>query len=664
MLPGLQLLNLDAPTAVGGNLQKSLKKVTQAAKAARMLQAAAQAHKEAEEREREDQDLWEHEAAVRTKDEHKRGFVAITEDYVKVNGTQTDPITVEDLPEDMTEEDRDATYCIPLSRGPGIKIKIEEKEVPAMRCAWYSAKSLANLIIYNLQRNITEISNPTARGTLEDDDVDNILKWAMKFADEDKNKEASERLFPQVDADTLRELWENWAIERKRPDVLHPGTNHVPVYNVVDPIMVFHGYDAENGGLLNLPRGRIPEAIGELLARMERLSFERSERVFDRNGFGNRYDKALDLWVNMNIFRKHVYGNSLWGMVDGLEPYTKIWTFSRDAQRKITEASEDLQWFVWLQILAHWSAATLVGGVPDSSQVDVHIRLNAKKFLRKSFIEPNYRYPAHHNSTLLFPVAEFHNVEEIFPLFFADDDAEGSTRRWDINATDGEGATALDIAASWWNLKAVVKLLRYGADPNYASDRARDFFPNGVGFTPLMSALRNPDTTYALQRKHDIVDALINVGGARVNTRHYKTRKTPLMAAATHAGLKTIELLLETNRRQNIVIDVDVVNAQSEFGSTALHFAVDKQFRLDSLPDLYGVVGTLLAHRADPCIENNWGVSPLDIVERTERRQRDSGEVGGRPLLRDLFGSVRCDRPASGWGGRPPSGAVQRAGWR
>ena len=261
-----------------------------------------------------------------------------------------------------------------------------------------------------------------------------------------------------------------------------------------------------------------------------------------------------------------------------------------------------------------------------------------------------------------FPRAEFHNVEEIFPLFFADDDAEGSTRRWDINATDGEGATALDIAASWWNLKAVVKLLRYGADPNYASDRARDFFPNGVGFTPLMSALRNPDTTYALQRKHDIVDALINVGGARVNTRHYKTRKTPLMAAATHAGLKTIELLLETNRRQNIVIDVDVVNAQSEFGSTALHFAVDKQFRLD-IPDLYGVVGTLLAHppiRASrtigACRRSILWSEPKD-ANATLERSEDARYCGTCLAACDATGR----RPA-GAGARRR--AVQRAGWR
>ena len=117
----------------------------------------------------------------------------------------------------------------------------------------------------------------------------------------------------------------------------------------------------------------------------------------------------------------------------------------------------------------------------------------------------------------------------------------------DVNATQGDGATALHWATHRNNLELVQLLIEVGADVNIAND---------LGATPLWLATLNGSAS--------IAEKLI-VAGANVNVA-LKMGETPLMSAARSGNLDTVKLLLASG--------ADVNGAEKEKGQTPLMWAV------------------------------------------------------------------------------------------
>ena len=133
----------------------------------------------------------------------------------------------------------------------------------------------------------------------------------------------------------------------------------------------------------------------------------------------------------------------------------------------------------------------------------------------------------------------------------------------DVNAAEGDGATALHWASYRDDVESAALLIRAGAKVNAAND---------LGATPLWNACLNGSEA--------MVRLLLNVG-ANPNAK-LLLGETPLMAAARSGYAAIVELL--------IAKDADV-NARGARGQTALMWAVAQKH-----PD---VVKVLLAHRAD-----------------------------------------------------------------
>ena len=117
----------------------------------------------------------------------------------------------------------------------------------------------------------------------------------------------------------------------------------------------------------------------------------------------------------------------------------------------------------------------------------------------------------------------------------------------DVNASQGDGASALHWAAHRNDLDAATLLIEAGADVNT---------PNALGATPLWLA--------AINGSAPMVGRLLEAG-ANPNVS-LKMGETPLMTAARSGDLETVEQLLQHG--------ADVNAAEHERGQTALMWAV------------------------------------------------------------------------------------------
>lgn len=182
----------------------------------------------------------------------------------------------------------------------------------------------------------------------------------------------------------------------------------------------------------------------------------------------------------------------------------------------------------------------------------------------------------------------------------------------DVNARQGDGATALLWAAQWDDLEAADLLLRAGAKPDSANDygvtpisvaatngslemvtrllkagaRAGSALPNGE--TAVMSA--------ALTGRADVVAALLDAG-ADINAHEQSKGQTALMWAIASGDKEVPQLLVARGAD---------VNARSTAGFTPLTFAVRQN-------DL-ALVRLLLAKGADVNALSTDGTSTLHVA--------------------------------------------------
>jgi ankyrin repeat protein len=133
----------------------------------------------------------------------------------------------------------------------------------------------------------------------------------------------------------------------------------------------------------------------------------------------------------------------------------------------------------------------------------------------------------------------------------------------DVNAAQGDGATALHWAVYQDDLESVALLIRAGANVNAAND---------LGATPLWAACQNASA--AMVQK--LLEAGANPSAALLSG------ETLLMTAARSGKAEVVKLLLEKGAE---------VNARATRGQTALMWAVAQQH--------HEVVQLLLAHGAD-----------------------------------------------------------------
>ena len=174
--------------------------------------------------------------------------------------------------------------------------------------------------------------------------------------------------------------------------------------------------------------------------------------------------------------------------------------------------------------------------------------------------------------------------------------------RIDVNAPQGDGATALHWAAHWNDLETTDLLIRAGAAVNTAND---------LGATPLWVACTNSDSTAVVDRllmagadpnvalplgesplmtasqagNADAVKLLL-AHGANVNAKERSRGQTALMWAAAQQHRKVVKVLIENGADVNARADVKVmrVNTGSFLNNTI------SDYRSSSFYDVPGVV--------------------------------------------------------------------------
>ena len=151
----------------------------------------------------------------------------------------------------------------------------------------------------------------------------------------------------------------------------------------------------------------------------------------------------------------------------------------------------------------------------------------------------------------------------------------------DVNARQGDGATALSWAAHWNDLDVAERLIRAGADANAAND---------LGVTPLALACTNGSAPMA---------ARLLRAGADPN-RARKTGETPLMTAAYTGNLELVRLLLNHGANVN--------GAGRDTKQTALMWAVSEKHA--------DIVRTLVQAKADVGARSAGGFSALLFAAR------------------------------------------------
>ena len=168
----------------------------------------------------------------------------------------------------------------------------------------------------------------------------------------------------------------------------------------------------------------------------------------------------------------------------------------------------------------------------------------------------------------------------------------------DVNAKQGDGATALQWAAHWDDLDTADLLIRAGADVNAAND---------YGVTPLALACTN--------RSMAFVDTLL---AARANPNAAQiTGVTPLMECARTGATDAVKSLLAKGA------SVAVTHTRS--GQTALMWAIEGGHA--------DVVSLLIEHGADVRTPSKGGFTPLMFAAR-------SGDLDSARLLLDAGANV------------------------
>jgi ankyrin repeat protein len=158
-----------------------------------------------------------------------------------------------------------------------------------------------------------------------------------------------------------------------------------------------------------------------------------------------------------------------------------------------------------------------------------------------------------------------------------------------INDRDGEGSTALLLAAYRGRVPVVSFLLEGGADVNA---------PNNRGYTPLMAAAR--------EGRRDTVDLLID-SGAEVNSADTDGLTALIWAAGYCSDSRVLEDLIRSGAS---------VDAQDANGMTALIWAASM--------GLSDNVRVLLENGADPALTSQDGRSALSEA----RRRKRNGVIG------------------------------------
>lgn len=125
----------------------------------------------------------------------------------------------------------------------------------------------------------------------------------------------------------------------------------------------------------------------------------------------------------------------------------------------------------------------------------------------------------------------------------------------DSNSCDGDGFSALMLAAYAGNLPMVLALIEGGADVNAADER---------GWTPLMKAAHNAELDQGFP---DVAQVLIDAGANVEAAIGYGIR--PLMLAAGYGETAVVETLLKAG--------ADVL-ARNEGGLTALMMVKQKHY--------------------------------------------------------------------------------------
>jgi ankyrin repeat protein len=139
--------------------------------------------------------------------------------------------------------------------------------------------------------------------------------------------------------------------------------------------------------------------------------------------------------------------------------------------------------------------------------------------------------------------------------------------------------------------KKLDQLLQEGADLEFTY--ADDDFKNII--TPLMLAIKNNSPTAELMLKHS---RRIHINRTNIHG------ETPLMYAIMHKNMNAISALC---RNKNIQI-----NKQDNYGNTALMHCL---INYANNPETTQIISLLLAHGAEPEIENKDGVSPLNFAK-------------------------------------------------
>ena len=151
----------------------------------------------------------------------------------------------------------------------------------------------------------------------------------------------------------------------------------------------------------------------------------------------------------------------------------------------------------------------------------------------------------------------------------------------DVNARQGDGATALHWAAHWNDLETAELLIRAGASANVAND---------YGVTPLLLACTNGSAPMA---------AILLRAGADPNGV-LPTGETPLLKASRTGNVETVTLLLAAG--------ADVNAREARQGQTALMWAAAQKHP--------PVVRALLEGGADVHANSNGGFSALFFSAR------------------------------------------------
>lgn len=175
-------------------------------------------------------------------------------------------------------------------------------------------------------------------------------------------------------------------------------------------------------------------------------------------------------------------------------------------------------------------------------------------------------------------------------------------QRVDVNATQGDGATALHWAAHWDDLATAERLIKASADVNAA---------NEYGVTPLWLACTN--------RSAEMAERLL-AAGANVNAT-LGTGETVLMTAARSGDARTVKALLA---RGASVSASEKVHQQSALMWAAAQGHAD-------------VVTVLLEHGADLRARSATGFTPLLFAAR-------GGDVASARALLDVGAAI--DEPA------------------